>query len=116
MVVGRDCCRACFLARRHGATSPSRVLDRESPSCPLPHNLSPDPDNAFFTDGVQDESNLADLAKITRSESDQPHLRVASAEPVARNACAKDQRTGSWALPMAVEEQRAACRQHKMSG
>ena len=36
-------------------------------------NLSAEPENAFFTDGVQDEI-LNDLAKIADLEGDQPDI------------------------------------------
>ena len=62
VVLGAIIAGVFFFARRL-TTSPSRVLDKRIAVLPF-HNLSPDPDNAFFTDGVQDEI-LTDLAKIT---------------------------------------------------
>ena len=61
LVLGAIIAGVFFFARRP-TTSPSRVLDKRIAVLPF-HNLSPDPDNAFFTDGVQDEI-LTDLAKI----------------------------------------------------
>jgi TolB-like protein len=51
-----------FLFLRRPTTSALRVLDKSIAVLPF-ENLSRDPDNAFFTDGVQDEI-LTDLAKI----------------------------------------------------
>ena len=61
LVLGAIIAGVFFFARRP-TTSPSRVLDKTIAVLPF-HNLSPDPDNAFFTDGMQDEI-LTDLAKI----------------------------------------------------
>jgi TolB-like protein/Tfp pilus assembly protein PilF len=51
-----------FFFLRRPSTSALRVLDKSIAVLPF-ENLSRDPDNAFFTDGVQDEI-LTDLAKI----------------------------------------------------
>src|SRR6266702_182246 len=51
-----------FFFLRRPTTSALRVLDKSIAVLPF-ENLSRDPDNAFFTDGVQDEI-LTDLAKI----------------------------------------------------
>jgi TolB-like protein/class 3 adenylate cyclase/Tfp pilus assembly protein PilF len=51
-----------FFFSRRPTTSALRVLDKSIAVLPF-ENLSRDPDNAFFTDGVQDEI-LTDLAKI----------------------------------------------------
>src|SRR5438874_1085792 len=51
-----------FLFLRRPSTSALRVLDKSIAVLPF-ENLSRDPDNAFFTDGVQDEI-LTDLGKI----------------------------------------------------
>src|SRR5436190_23164506 len=51
-----------FLFLRRPSISALRVLDKSIAVLPF-ENLSRDPDNAFFTDGVQDEI-LTDLAKI----------------------------------------------------
>ena len=68
LVLGAIIAGVFFFAIRP-TTSTSRVLDKSIAVLPF-HNLSPDPDNAFFTDGVQDEI-LTDLAKIA-------HLKVIS--------------------------------------
>ena len=63
-----------FLMRR---PTSSAVAIGEKSIAVLPfENLSSDKENAYFTDGVQDEI-LTDLAKIADSESDQPHERDA---------------------------------------
>src|SRR5438094_7648585 len=51
-----------FFFSHRPTTSALRVLDKSIAVLPF-ENLSRDPDNAFFTDGVQDEI-LTDLAKI----------------------------------------------------
>ena len=56
------------------ATAPAPVAIPEKSIAVLPfENLSRDPDNAFFTDGVQDE-NSNRPGKDCRPESHQPHL------------------------------------------
>src|SRR5437588_5981075 len=59
-----------FLFLRRPSTSALRVLDKSIAVLPF-ENLSRDPDNAFFTDGVQDEiltylAKIADLKVISR--------------------------------------------------
>jgi TolB-like protein/class 3 adenylate cyclase/Tfp pilus assembly protein PilF len=61
LVLGAIIAGVFFFARRP-TTSALRVLDKSIAVLPF-ENLSRDPDNAFFTDGVQDEI-LTDLAKI----------------------------------------------------
>jgi TolB-like protein/Tfp pilus assembly protein PilF len=61
LVLGAIIAGVFFFARRP-TTSPSRVLDKSIAVLPF-HNLSSDPDNAFLTDGMQDEI-LTELAKI----------------------------------------------------
>jgi len=69
-----------FLAYRsrveNAASNPA--ADKSIAVLPF-ENLSPDPENVYFADGVQDEI-LTRLAKPRRSESDQPHLRDAIRE------------------------------------
>jgi TolB-like protein/class 3 adenylate cyclase/Tfp pilus assembly protein PilF len=60
-----------FLFSRRPTTSALRVLDKSIAVLPF-ENLSRDPDNAFFTDGVQDEilthlAKVADLKVISRT-------------------------------------------------
>ncbi len=60
-----------FFFLRRPSTSALRVLDKSIAVLPF-ENLSRDPDNAFFTDGVQDEiltdlSKIADLKVISRT-------------------------------------------------
>src|SRR5438270_4552130 len=60
-----------FLFLRRPSTSALRVLDKSIAVLPF-ENLSRDPDNAFFTDGVQDEiltylAKIADLKVISRT-------------------------------------------------
>jgi len=59
-----------FFFLRRPSTSALRVLDKSIAVLPF-ENLSRDPDNAFFTDGVQDEiltylAKIADLKVISR--------------------------------------------------
>src|SRR5437870_5416575 len=61
LVLGAIVAGVFFFARRP-STSALPVLDKSIAVLPF-ENLSRDPDNAFFTDGVQDEI-LTDLAKI----------------------------------------------------
>jgi len=61
LVLGAIVAGVFFFARRP-STSALPVLDKTIAVLPF-ENLSRDPDNAFFTDGVQDEI-LTDLAKI----------------------------------------------------
>jgi TolB-like protein/Tfp pilus assembly protein PilF len=70
LVLGAIIAGVFFFARRP-TTSPSRVLDKTIAVLPF-HNLSPDPNNAFFTDGVEDEilthlAKIADLKVISRT-------------------------------------------------
>ena len=64
-----------LVGRYHWPSKQSGVTELPAKSIAvLPfENLSRDPDNAFFTDGVQDEI-LTDLAQDRGSEGDQPHL------------------------------------------
>src|SRR5438477_358562 len=60
-----------FYLSHRSTTSALRVLDKSIAVLPF-ENLSRDPDNAFFTDGVQDEiltdlSKIADLKVISRT-------------------------------------------------
>ena len=67
---------AWFLfGRYHWPSKQSGVTELPAKSIAvLPfENLSRDPDNAFFTDGVQDEI-LTDLSQDRGPEGDQPHL------------------------------------------
>jgi TolB-like protein len=57
----RDRNNRCKIVRR-SMRSVSGIVDKSIAVLPF-ENLSRDPDNAFFTDGVQDEI-LTDLAKI----------------------------------------------------
>jgi TolB-like protein/class 3 adenylate cyclase/predicted Zn-dependent protease len=61
LVLGAIVCGTFFYLRRPTASA-LRVLDKSIAVLPF-ENRSRDPDNAFFTDGVQDEI-LTDLAKI----------------------------------------------------
>jgi TolB-like protein/Tfp pilus assembly protein PilF len=61
LVLGAIIAGVFFFPSRP-TTPPSRALDKTIAVLPF-HNVSPDPNNTFFTDGVQDEI-LTDLAKI----------------------------------------------------
>src|SRR6185437_15898611 len=61
LLLGAIICAVFLVARRSG-TSPSSAVEKSIAVLPF-ENLSSDKENAFFTDGVQDEI-LTDLAKI----------------------------------------------------
>ncbi len=72
-----------FFFLRRPSTSALRVLDKSIAVLPF-ENLSRDPDNAFFTDGVQDEiltdlSKIADLKVISRTSVIRADLHVTCA-------------------------------------
>ena len=67
--------RQCLSQLRPRVAQPAAVPEKSIAVLPF-ENLSEEKPNAFFTDGVQDEI-LTDLAKVRRSESDQPHFRHA---------------------------------------
>ena len=70
--------------RRQRLTSPAAIPEKSIAVLPF-ENLSDEKQNAYFTDGVQDEI-LTDLARDRRSEGDQPHLSVMQYKTgVARN-------------------------------
>ena len=96
LVVAALAAAVLSFLRKGPARSLATAVEKSIAVLPF-ENLSSDKENAYFTDGVQDEI-LTDLAKIADSESDQPHERDAVQKRRCSAICARSGSNSAWRM------------------